>query len=95
MGFYCNTIFALAGSSIDPSYASIIIGFVLLGSCFVALAVVSKLNRKIMLVSSMLGMSICYFVLGACLFDWNQDPVSSSNQFNQTSETGNSSFASG
>ena len=45
MVFYCATIFADAGSSIDSDLASISVGGVLLLSCFVALAVVSHLHR--------------------------------------------------
>ena len=41
-------------------------GVVLLLSCFVALGVVSRLNRKVILVCSILGMSVCQLALGSC-----------------------------
>jgi len=68
MVFYCATIFADAGSSIDSDLASISVGGVLLLSCFVALAVVSHLHRKFMLVTSILGMSCCHALLGCCYY---------------------------
>ena len=42
------------------------LGVTLLVSCIVALAVVSRLNRKVMLVASILTMGICHIVLGIC-----------------------------
>lgn len=66
--FYAVSIFQMASSSVDPNVASIIVGVVLLVSCIVALAVVSRLNRKIMLVVSMLGMGICHIVLAICFY---------------------------
>jgi len=81
MVFYCQVIFQVSGSSIEPSLASIIVGGVLLLSCFVSLAVVSKLSRKAMLVGSMLGMSICQFVLGGCLH-MRTYPISADNSTN-------------
>jgi len=68
MVFYCVTIFEQVGSTIDPNIASIIVGVVLLVSCFVALGVVSQLGRKIILVLSIFGMSICHISLGACFY---------------------------
>jgi len=68
MVFYCGTIFERVGSSIDSNTASIIVGVVLLLSCFVALAVVSQLGRKVILVLSIFGMSICHITLGACFY---------------------------
>ena len=68
MVFYCVTIFEKVGSSIDPNVASIIVGVVLLISCFVALAVVSQLGRKVILVLSIFGMSICHISLGTCFY---------------------------
>merc|ERR1711874_210702 len=68
MVFYCATIFQTAGSTIDPNVASIIVGVVLLISCFVALGVVSQLGRKVILVLSIFGMSVCQMSLGACFY---------------------------
>ena len=68
MVFYCVTIFEQVGSTIDPNIASIIVGVVLLISCFVALGVVSQLGRKVILVLSIFGMSICHVTLGTCFY---------------------------
>jgi len=68
MVFYCVTIFEQVGSTIDPNIASIIVGVVLLVSCFVALGVVSQLGRKVILVLSIFGMSICHISLGTCFY---------------------------
>lgn len=68
MVFYCVTIFEQVGSTIDPNVASIVVGVVLLVSCFVALGVVSQLGRKVILVLSIFGMSICHMSLGTCFY---------------------------
>lgn len=68
MVFYCVTIFQKSGSVVHPSLASIIVGCVLVLSCFVALGVVSRLNRKVMLVGSILGMAACHATLGASFY---------------------------
>jgi hypothetical protein len=47
-------------TSIDPKVASIIVAITLLVSSIVALVIVSRLNRDVMLVSSMLGMALFY-----------------------------------
>ena len=60
--------------------ASIIVGFTLLVSCIVALLVVSRLGRKIMLVASMMAMGICHTVLGICFHvQQNEMPVPQGN----------------
>jgi hypothetical protein len=66
--YYAVSIFQMSSVSVDPNLASIIVGITLLVSCVVALMVVSKLNRKIMLVTSMLGMGICHIVLAICFY---------------------------
>ena len=66
MVFYVVTIFETSGSSLDPNLSSIVVGCVLLISCFVALAIVSQLGRKPILVTSILGMSVSHIVLGTC-----------------------------
>ena len=68
MVFYCGYIFKEVGSSIDPDTASIAVGSVLLLSCFVALLVVSQMNRKLMLILSILGMAAAHLVLGTCFY---------------------------
>ena len=64
--YYSVSIFQLSAISIDPNVASIIVGLTLLVSCVVALMVVSRLGRKIMLVLSMTAMAVCHIVLGIC-----------------------------
>ena len=64
--YYAVSIFQLSAISIDPNLASIIVGLTLLVSCVVALLVVSRLSRKLMLVVSMLSMGLCHIVLGIC-----------------------------
>ena len=66
MVFYVVTIFDTAGSSLDPNLSSVVVGCVLLISCFIALAIVSQLGRKPILVTSILGMSVSHIVLGTC-----------------------------
>ena len=68
MVFYCGYIFQQVGSSIDPDTASIAVGSVLLLSCFVALLVVSQMNRKLMLILSILGMAAAHLILGTCFY---------------------------
>jgi len=75
MVFYCVTIFQTVGSTINPNVASIIVGVVLLVSCFVALGVVSQLGRKVILVLSIFGMSICHITLGTCFYLKETDPL--------------------
>lgn len=66
MIFYCNSIFFYSGSSLNSNVASIIAAIVLLVSSFVAIIIITKLPRKIILIVSMAGMSVCYVILGAC-----------------------------
>jgi len=68
MVFYCGLIFQEVGGSVAPHTASMVVAAVLLLSCFVALAVVSQLPRKPMLVLSILGMAASQAALGACFY---------------------------
>ena len=68
MVFYCGLIFQEVGGSVAPHTASMVVAAVLLLSCFVALAVVSQLPRKSMLVLSILGMAASQAALGACFY---------------------------
>lgn len=71
--YYAVSIFQLSAVSLDPNLASIIVGVTLLVSCMVALVVVSRLSRKIMLVISMLSMGICHIVLAICFHVKNNE----------------------
>ena len=53
MIFYCNSIFYYSGSNLDSSVASIIVAIILLISSFIAIVIITKLNRKIILITSM------------------------------------------
>lgn len=66
--YYAVSIFQMSGVSLDANVSSILVGIVLLLSCVVALAIVSRLNRKIMLVTSMASMGICHIVLAICFY---------------------------
>jgi len=66
MIFYCNTIFQYSGSSLNHNVASIIVAILLLISSFLAIIVIKVLPRKIILITSIVGMSICYLILGGC-----------------------------
>jgi len=68
MIFYCNSIFFYSGSNIDSNVASIIVAIILLFSSFIAIGIITKLNRKIILISSMFGMGVCYVILGGCFY---------------------------
>merc|ERR1711962_1501567 len=46
--------------------ASIIVAILLLISSFLAIIVIKVLPRKIILITSIVGMSICYLILGGC-----------------------------
>ena len=66
MIFYCNPIFQYSGSSLNHNVASIIVAILLLISSFLAIIVIKVLPRKIILITSIVGMSICYLILGGC-----------------------------
>lgn len=68
MIFYCNTIFYYSKAEINPNAASVIVGFVLLFSCVAAIIFITRLGRKVILLVSMAGMSLCYAVLGGCFY---------------------------
>ena len=53
MVFYCAPIFTIVHSAVSPSLASIIVGAMILISCFVALAMMSQMGRMLILVTSM------------------------------------------
>jgi len=68
MIFYCNSIFFYSNAGIPSDVASVIVGIVLLLSCFVAIFCITRLGRRVILITSMLGMSVCYFILGGCFY---------------------------
>ena len=66
MIFYCNSIFQYSGSSLHYNVNSIIVAIVLLVSSLVAISIITRLPRKVILVTSIAGMAVCYAILGAC-----------------------------
>ncbi|XP_059098818.1 facilitated trehalose transporter Tret1-2 homolog isoform X1 [Tigriopus californicus] len=70
--YYTVNIFQMANSTVDPKIASIIVGITLLVSCILAILIVSKLNRKLMLSVSIFFMGVSQAVLGYCMYHKEQ-----------------------
>lgn len=70
--YYTVNIFQMANSSVDPKISSIIVGITLLVSCILAIIIVSKLNRKLMLSVSIFFMGVSQAVLGYCMYHKEQ-----------------------
>ncbi|XP_034252792.1 facilitated trehalose transporter Tret1-like isoform X2 [Thrips palmi] len=66
--FYATKIFKDAGSTIEPSLCTIIIGVVNFMSTFVATILIDRLGRKILLYMSSVGMTITLGTLGSFFF---------------------------
>lgn len=62
--FYMLPIFESAGSTLDPSIASIIVGVVQVLMTFASAVLIDKAGRKILLLQSSVVMGICVIVLG-------------------------------
>lgn len=62
--FFTVDIFKMAGSSLNPSYCSIIVGVVQVLMTFVAAILVERAGRKILLIQSSAVMGLCLMVLG-------------------------------
>lgn len=62
---YTATIFRESGSNISPNLSAIIVGAIQLLGTYVATFLVDRLGRKILLVSSAIGTSICLLCLGS------------------------------
>lgn len=62
--FYTNTIFESAGSNIDPSLATIIVGIVQTIATIISSLLIEKAGRKILLIQSCVIMGLCLIVLG-------------------------------
>lgn len=65
--YYTINIFQLARSSVNHKVACIIVGVTLLISCILAVLVVAKLNRRLMLIISIFGMAVSQFIIGWCM----------------------------
>lgn len=62
---YTATIFRDSGSSISPDYSAIIVGAIQLLGTYIVTFLVDRLGRKILLILSAVGSSLCLAVLGA------------------------------
>ncbi|KAJ2941557.1 hypothetical protein O0L34_g14609 [Tuta absoluta] len=80
--FYMGTIFKAAGSSLDPSIATIIIGAVQVVASLITPLVVDRLGRKILLLISTCGTTIGLGLLGMYfILDANDSPVAETLSF--------------
>lgn len=62
--FYSQSIFEKAGSSLDPSIATILVGIVQVLASGCTPLIVDRLGRKIILLVSAAGMAVCLGLLG-------------------------------
>lgn len=61
---YASTIFKESGSTINPNYATVVLGcFLLIGTC-VSIALIDRLGRKILLLFSTMAASVCLLITG-------------------------------
>lgn len=63
---YTESLFRMLAVSIDPDYSAVMIGFTAFIACLVGLALVSRVNRKVMMVASMIAMAVSHIVLALC-----------------------------
>lgn len=62
---YTATIFRESGSTISPQFSAIIVALIQLLGTYVATFLVDRLGRKVLLITSAVGSSICLACLGA------------------------------
>lgn len=62
--FYTGSIFRDAGSSLDPPIATMLVGLAQVLSTIVAISLIDRAGRKILLLLSALVMAVCLAVLG-------------------------------
>lgn len=62
---YTATIFRDSGSTISPEFSAIIVGLIQLLGTYAATFLVDRLGRKILLICSAIGTSLCLACLGA------------------------------
>ncbi|KAM3959816.1 trehalose transporter 1-like protein [Aphomia sociella] len=77
--FFATTIFSLAGSSIDPNISTIIIGIICTAGSLVSPIFVDRYGRRILLLLSTFGSSLCMALLGIYFYlaSKNESSVSS------------------
>lgn len=61
---YTATIFKIAGSSLSPNAATIVIGVIQVCCCFLSSSLMERAGRKLLILISCVGMCICHFILG-------------------------------
>lgn len=66
--FYTTTIFKMAGSTIDNSLCTIIVGIVNFASTFIATVLIDRLGRKVLLYISAISMCITLATLGTYFY---------------------------
>ena len=71
--FYSTDIFTDAGSSVASDVATIIVGLVMMLSTIVAVSLVDRLGRKMLLIASDAIMGVCLLALGVYFFLANDD----------------------
>eukprot|EP00095_Tigriopus_kingsejongensis_P008179 snap_masked-scaffold405_size181423-processed-gene-0.1 protein:Tk08179 transcript:snap_masked-scaffold405_size181423-processed-gene-0.1-mRNA-1 annotation:"facilitated trehalose transporter tret1-like isoform x2" len=72
--YYTVSIFNVARSSVDPRMASILVGLTLVLSSGFAVLIVPRLNRRLIVLTSLMCMTMCMVVLGTCLYFIEQTP---------------------
>ena len=77
--FYTSDIFASAGTGIDESLATIIVGVMQVVATFVASLVVDRLGRRILLLISDSVMALCTLLLGVYFYMQERDKSSVEN----------------
>jgi SP family facilitated glucose transporter-like MFS transporter 8 len=75
----CNTLFQSAGSTLEPSTATIIVGVIQMVATFISSLVVDRLGRRILLLISDFVMAICTLVLGIYFYLKNETSEDISN----------------
>jgi len=70
--FYTTSIFEAAGSDLDPSIATIIVGVIQVVVTFISTLVVDRLGRRILLMISDSVMAICTLLLGVFFYLLNE-----------------------
>lgn len=66
--FYTTSIFAAAGSDLEPSTATIIVGVIQVVVTFISTLIVDRLGRRLLLMISDSVMAICTLLLGVYFF---------------------------
>lgn len=62
---YTATIFRDSGSTISPKFSAIVVGLIQLLGTYMATFLVDRLGRKVLLILSAIGSSLCLACLGA------------------------------